>query len=52
MRVLSLDGKVILKRSFSEKQWIELNVEALSSGLYFINLDLDGKKSIHKLLKN
>lgn len=51
LTIISLEGKVVLTHSSSKKQQIELDLEAIPTGLYFIKLDLDGNKSVHKLIK-
>ena len=49
--ISDLNGKIIQSNTFTDKQHINLILNE-STGVYFINLESDGKKAIIRLLKN
>jgi len=51
IRVLNLAGKEVLNKSFKQQQLIELELNNIPDGLYFINIKTEDKYSTIKVVK-
>ena len=49
VRVIDSNGKIILNTTISSNN--SINVESLSSGIYFVQLEVESKKVSHKFIK-
>lgn len=50
LRVYDIQGKLVIERSISNEQNLELNVSNLQSGLYFVKLNTSTKEMVKKLI--
>jgi hypothetical protein len=51
IRIMNLAGKSVISRYHQHQQYLEISLENLSSGLYFIQLKTPDKQAILKVLK-
>ena len=51
MRIISVSGKVVYEGNIIKEQSKRINLEHLANGLYLIELERNGKKSTHTILK-
>ncbi|WP_431135043.1 T9SS type A sorting domain-containing protein [Psychroserpens mesophilus] len=50
LSIYDIQGKLVLERSISKEQNLELNVSDLQSGLYFVKLNTSTKEVVKKLI--
>ncbi len=50
LSIYDIQGKLVLERSISQEQNLELNVSDLQSGLYFVKLNTSTKEMVKKLI--
>lgn len=51
IKILDVSGKIVFENEFTEMQ-STLDLNALQSGIYFLEISSDNKKSLKKLIKN
>lgn len=51
LSLFDFTGQLVIKDSYSQSSDHKVNIEKLSSGIYFLQITIDGKSSIQKIVK-